>query len=64
MSDLTEAGHKLLRKVTAIRDGGPIKIAFYVRADLAAEIARIAREQKTTPDVLLNEIVASWLGEK
>ncbi len=61
---MTNSGRKLLKTATDLRDGGPIKIAFYVRTDLAAEISRIARKQKTTPDILINEIVASWLGER
>ena len=47
-----------------LNDRGPIKVAFYIRTDLADALGRIARKQEVTPDILLNEIVASWLGKK
>ncbi len=41
-----------------------IRIAFYLRGDLADRLQVIATKQKTVVDVLVNEIVAEWLGEK
>jgi len=46
------------------KEKGRIEIAHYLKPDLASAIASVASKKGTTADVLLNEIVADWLGVK